>query len=641
MSLSQSTKLNISFTCLLTLASVSTDLAAQVYRWKDNKGITQYSDRPPPEMAKKQSEKILLNIISNDNLCANPALTKSTAKALSPLSLNALYVSSKTKLATTSVTTSTTTTSTASQKNGKSPRLSGGSTSTTTTPTTTTTSTTTAPTTTTVATTTTPTTTTATTTVPTTTTTTSPTTTTTTAPTTTTVATTTAPTTTTTPTTTTVATTTPTTTTVATITPTDPTTALPTTTALADIPPPSAVGCKGDREVCTIPAGVTAKVWYGVSSKWVSKANVTGNINCDAATFGDPKTGAYNRCMYVDNRLLASVLDPLGQALMPFVNNSLAMKPVTGLSAMMIKPAALPTQVGGDGAFRMSCLVSHMSNDDPIVYPGVTGAAHHHTFFGNVGVNAYSTNDKMRTTGNSTCSGGIANRSGYWMPSLIDTANGAPVAPDVVIVYYKTDFQGKGSTIVSPPNNLRMVAGQPKPKSLSDTRAKFFCQDQSLNNAEHNWGLLWQTDHLQACGGPNQLLRMIIDFPACWDGKNLDSPDHSSHMAKFCGTECEDATGKITNTVNGCPASHPVHIPHITINADFYPGKLDASHKYRLASDNYSSSYPGGYSLHADWMNGWDETIMTRMVKGCLNKNANCGGTNLGDGEMLYGVNND
>ncbi|HEY0562103.1 MAG TPA: hypothetical protein VGD04_02150, partial [Methylophilus sp.] len=65
------------------------------------------------------------------------------------------------------------------------------------------------------------------------------------------------------------------------------------------------------------------------------------------------------------------------------------------------------------------------------------------------------------------------------------------------------------------------------------------------------------------------------------------------------------------------------------------------TNQYRLASDNYSTAYPGGYSLHADWMNGWDETIMNRMVKGCINKNINCGGTNLGDGEMLYGVNND
>ena len=47
----------------------------------------------------------------------------------------------------------------------------------------------------------------------------------------------------------------------------------------------------------------------------------------------------------------------------------------------------------------------------------------------------------------------------------------------------------------------------------------------------------------------------IHHFPACWDGKNLDSPDHQSHMF---------------NTVRGgfavaepCPASHPVRMPQV------------------------------------------------------------------------------
>lgn len=43
----------------------------------------------------------------------------------------------------------------------------------------------------------------------------------------------------------------------------------------------------------------------------------------------------------------------------------------------------------------------------------------------------------------------------------------------------------------------------------------------------------------------------------CWDGKNLDSPDHQSHMYN-------------TITMDGftnappCPASHPVRVPQVT-----------------------------------------------------------------------------
>ncbi|WP_020182342.1 MULTISPECIES: DUF1996 domain-containing protein [unclassified Methylotenera] len=395
-------------------------------------------------------------------------------------------------------------------------------------------------------------------------------------------------------------------------------------------------------EQCTIPAGVTAKVWFGVATKWTTKENVTGSIGCNATVMGDPKSSAYNRCFYVDNKLLEKVLDPKGQNLMPAVNTALAPKAAVGFSTKMLKAATIPKLESFPyaGAFRMSCEYSHMSNDDPIVYPGVPNATHHHTFFGNTAANAYSTNETLHNSGNTTCAGGILNRSGYWMPSLINTANGAPAKPSVVVVYYKAIDDKSGAYIKAPPAGLRMIAGNAKPLAVADAQGGFYCQDQTQVMNPANWGIMWQGSHIKGtCGGANQMLRLIVSFPQCWDGKNLDSPDHKSHMAYACGDECEDATGKVTKSANSCPASHPVAIPNITINADFF--NLDAAAKYRLASDNYSTAYPGGYSLHADWMNGWDENTIGRVVKNCLNNPRNCGGPNLGDGETLYGVNQD
>ncbi|OYY49131.1 MAG: hypothetical protein B7Y48_07420 [Methylophilales bacterium 28-44-11] len=412
------------------------------------------------------------------------------------------------------------------------------------------------------------------------------------------------------------------------------------TTVATTYPPKVAVGCNGNMETCTIPAGVTAKVWFGVHTKWTTKENVTGSIGCNATAMGDPKSGAYNRCFYVDNKLLAKNLDPKGLNLMPAVNTSLAPRPAVGFSTPLIKAAAIPKAESFPyaGAFRISCEYSHMSNDDPIVFPGVPNATHHHTFFGNTGANAYSTNASLRNSGNSTCAGGILNRSGYWMPSLINTSNGAPSKPSVVVVYYKAVDEKSGMYMKAPPAGLRMIAGNARPLAVADAEGGFFCQDQTQVMNPANWGIIWQGSHIkQSCGGPNQMLRMIVTFPQCWDGKNLDSPDHKSHMAFSCGDECENAQGVVTKSANSCPASHPVQIPNITINADF-PG-LDANAKYRLASDNYSTAYPGGYSLHADWMNGWDEEIIGRVVKNCINNPKNCGGPNLGDGEILYGVN--
>lgn len=405
--------------------------------------------------------------------------------------------------------------------------------------------------------------------------------------------------------------------------------------------PASAVHCGWEGGRCNVPSGITARVFIGLGSSWAYKDNQTGAVACTKANLGDPKNGSNNNdCWFVDNKELLTVLDPQGKNLMPYVNGALTPKGDAGFSVPMIKPTTVIPPADTAGAFRISCNYSHGNFDDPIVWPNLVGASHHHTFFGNTSITANSTSEGILKEGNSTCAGGILNRSGYWMPSLIDTANGAPQKPSVVIVYYKSADAKNGAFIQAPPKGLRMIAGNARPLAITQAEGAFECHDiaQAMNPA--NWGILWKGNNIkQSCGGSNQYLRMIVSFPQCWDGKNLDSPDHKSHMAFACGRNCKGADGKLYDSPNSCPVSHPVAIPSIAINADFYG--LDSNAKYRLSSDNYSTTYPGGYSLHADWMNGWDEGTITRMVKNCLNNPKNCGGPNLGDGQTLYGVNQD
>lgn len=52
-----------------------------------------------------------------------------------------------------------------------------------------------------------------------------------------------------------------------------------------------------------------------------------------------------------------------------------------------------------------------------------------------------------------------------------------------------------------------------------------------------------------------QGIRASIVFPSCWDGKNLDSPDHRSHMAYSPG-------GAVLANAN-CPTTHPVRVPQL------------------------------------------------------------------------------
>jgi hypothetical protein len=133
-----------------------------------------------------------------------------------------------------------------------------------------------------------------------------------------------------------------------------------------------------------------------------------------------------------------------------------------GFATDMVEPTSeMPSTSGdGTGAFRTVCEFSHMAFDDPIVYPGQPGKSHLHVFFGNTGTNAGSTPASIASTGNSTCRGGTINRSGYWVPAIVDTLDGTPVTPQSMIIYYKTGYNGvKPADIKSLPQGLRMIAG--------------------------------------------------------------------------------------------------------------------------------------------------------------------------------------
>jgi Domain of unknown function (DUF1996)/Domain of unknown function (DUF4124) len=307
-------------------------------------------------------------------------------------------------------------------------------------------------------------------------------------------------------------------------------------------------------------------------------------------------------------------------ALMPAVDISKNMTQAIGYSTLRAQPTPeLPTSTSERGAFRVACTPSHMSNDDPIVYPNQPGAAHHHTFFGNTSTNAKSDLAHLDIVGNSTCTGGSMNHSAYWIPSMINTSTNEPVKPDSAIFYYKS-WAVSDQYITQPPKGLRMITGNSKATTGATSDGRYSCVTPSTGN-----GTPW-TQTIPNCS-PGTFLLMQIFFPQCWDGVNLDSPNHKDHMAQ--------ADQNLT-TVNKCPASHPVAIPSIALSINFNVVAANQTKNWRLASDNYANTAPGGYSAHADWVNGWDEKIMAGFVKNCLNKALDCHAHLLGDGRMFF-----
>ena len=87
-------------------------------------------------------------------------------------------------------------------------------------------------------------------------------------------------------------------------------------------------------------------------------------------------------------------------------------------------------------------------------------------------------------------------------------------------------------------------------------------------------------------------------MPSCWDGANLDSADHRSHVAY---PKRGEADGK-------CPKTHPVRLPRIAVFTRIAP-YLGGVH---LFSDGT------GY-FHADYFSGWKAKKLQKVLDRCEN----------------------
>lgn len=292
-------------------------------------------------------------------------------------------------------------------------------------------------------------------------------------------------------------------------------------------------------------------------------------------------------------------------------------------------------------AFRTSCRISHASYADPIVAPGGS-VSHLHSFYGNTNTYRGSTPDSIRLTGRSTCAGGTANRTAYWVPSIIDTTGPqpwpvvphGPVCPpdeqytpcaqdrsEAMQVYYKSGYDGVAAEdIVNFPVGLRMIAGDVAATAPQRTQVmSWHCAVGPGSDV----GISRYGPTMPTCP-PGQLLVMEIRFPQCWDGINLDSPDHRSHMAYGAGWPDK-----------GCPPSHPVALPQITENVR-HRVPAEGMDGWALSSDMGRTP---GLSAHGDWMNGWDPAVFQRIIDNCFHVPSSgardCRTNLLGDGYAL------
>ena len=286
----------------------------------------------------------------------------------------------------------------------------------------------------------------------------------------------------------------------------------------------------------------------------------------------------------------------------------------------------------GSGAFRTHCIESHESYDDPLVKPGQPGSMHHHIFFGNPSTDAFSTSESLLSVETTTCDGVSVNKSAYWVPALYGES-GERITYVDPLFYYKTGYHLPADSIRPPPPGLQIIAGKPMSQQPQDVQvAKFRCGSWQAAQPQFSPGdPLDHVPYIPECE-QGDMVEIRLVFPQCWDGDNLTSPDLRSHMAYP-----SQAQAPVTGT-GECPSSHPVAIPEISYNFGIrVTEETGPSSTWRFATDP-PGAQQGGYSLHGDWMNGWDEETIADVVSNCLNPGLECMVGLLGNGEQLRPV---
>jgi hypothetical protein len=394
-------------------------------------------------------------------------------------------------------------------------------------------------------------------------------------------------------------------------------------------PPPPPVSGVGKPQILNTAVGVCAAgnscLFSGVrdvrligTAGTSFLANVRGIVGAYCAGFGFPNgysIGTLLRCEYGPIKTVA-LTNPM-PGMHGFQSTFLVPLGDTGSSVPQTQFTSFngnPVQ-DGLGATRMKCELFRYAFDDPIVFPGQPGKAHLHAFFGNTHwpLSELTPQNIRTVSGGSTCQGGSLNRSAYWAPALIDTLTQEVIEAEFGQFYYKSGYGVDIRTTQTIPSGLVMIAGD-----KNGTGAK--------PSLAGSWacGQAFESHVIPTCAPGREYLEMAVSFPSCWNGRDLDSPDHISHMAY---------TSQTGPNTWSCPPGFRL-IPKIDLLFQYYIRPGTDPRRWALVSDTDRQNGRGA-SAHADYMLGWDPATMLTLVTRCLNTGLDCGVGSIGNNIQL------
>ncbi|WP_229857198.1 DUF1996 domain-containing protein, partial [Streptomyces anandii] len=285
--------------------------------------------------------------------------------------------------------------------------------------------------------------------------------------------------------------------------------------------------------------------------------------------------------------------------------------------------AAKPQKSGNasNGSFTTRCGVNANKNhntDNVIVAPGVTNGAHHlHDYVGNQKVDAFSSNQTF-LQGGTSCQNKNDLSAYYWPVVRVQdgtqdfdqNADGGGKEGNVGKILTPVQAQIKyvgspTSKVVAMPQFLRIITGDAKTTT------------NGLANANAHWSCTGFENKVQLttqypiCPQGSNVVRTFA-FQSCWDGQNIDSANHRTHVA------FADANGNCQNGFKAIPQltmrlvykiNPPTIQNGVVKNAYAVDGFPEQLHKPATDHDDFISVTTGG---------------LANKIANCINNGQRC-----------------
>ncbi|MGY6025232.1 DUF1996 domain-containing protein [Streptomyces spinosirectus] len=274
------------------------------------------------------------------------------------------------------------------------------------------------------------------------------------------------------------------------------------------------------------------------------------------------------------------------------------------------------------GTFTTRCGVNANKNhntDNVIVAPGVTNGAHHlHDYVGNQKVNAFATNDSLIQDQTSCQNQG--DLSAYYWPvvrvqdgtqDFDQNADGGGKEGNVGKILTPVQAQIKyvgnpTSKVTAMPQFLRIITGDAKTTTngLANANAHWSC-----TGFENKVQL---TEQYPICPQGSNVVRTFA-FQSCWDGQNIDSANHRTHVAF-----ADPASGACGNGFKA--------IPQLTMRLVYKitpPTLQNGQVKNAYAVDGFPEQLHKPSTDHDDFIAVFKNNLANKIAN-CINNGQRC-----------------